>query len=52
MRPITELIRMERRVKNLERMLKSKPGEHWEDYAKGLVMELNDRIAAIRAAWR
>jgi hypothetical protein len=45
---IHELILMESRIKNLESMLKSKPGQHWEAHAKGLVSMLNKKVAAIR----
>jgi hypothetical protein len=48
MSKVHELILMEYRIKRLEGMLKSKPGQHWEAHAKGLVSMLNKKVAAIR----
>ena len=45
---IQNMILMERRIKNLESMIRRNPGQHWEAHAKGLVSMLNKKVAAIR----
>ena len=45
---IMDMILMERRIKNLESMIRRNPGQHWEAHAKGLIGMLNKKVAAIR----
>ena len=49
---IMDMILMERRIKNLESMIRRNPGQHWEAHAKGLIGMLNKKVAAIRITFQ